>query len=233
MSDFTPITANLERIHALLPDGLILSVAEDTKTLILSDQRKRLSPLTTGFLTQKMRYFCQSLSSTQPLWRALGRPSQHKVCDLTAGFGRDSLSLAWLGAEVISVEKNPLLAEILAWNIQAFIQAYPEKTFAWQVVCADSLHWCQQSSTPASTIYYADPFFPHNSKQLPQNPMQWLQHISHENQDTADDFLIQARSKTQRLVIKIPKGPYPLSRPCQFMVKQKSSCYCIFMQTAI
>lgn len=50
-----------------------------------------------------------------PLARAINTKLNHKILDATAGFGRDTYTLAALGKTIYAIEQHPVVALVLEW----------------------------------------------------------------------------------------------------------------------
>lgn len=216
-----------------LPTHLILNIHCDNHGLTLQDLGPNaLNDFRLSFLDKTHTYLAQTLSKKQPLWRALQvqKPIQPIVVDCTSGFGTDSFSLNHLGAQVISIERNPIIAKILSVTV-ALLQIHtPNKDNSWQVHHIDAEHWLENPSVDFSHIYM-DPFFLKKGYAKPKNPMQWLQKITQEDQPNPDNLFAKAReSRAQSIIVKRAKAANFIAKckPDRGSLFQKSSrfdCY--------
>ncbi|WP_019671748.1 class I SAM-dependent methyltransferase [Psychrobacter lutiphocae] len=158
--------------------------AEYKQPMLMFDAKGQLS-----LLTGQM--------SVAPAWHSLqrrvvsaGRKSElllqacklnegQRVLDATAGFGHDSLILASTGAQVVMLERNPIMALLLLYEQQSMaIEPNWKKLMQrLEIYCADAVDYMQQLSqasiatslstpTSLSTVFdvvYLDPMFPDNS----------------------------------------------------------------------
>ena len=192
----------------------------------LVDPHKKLSPLFISFISPQSEQFARSISKNQPLLRALGKahPARASILDATAGWGTDSFIILQGGYRVISVEAHPLVAAILEYSTNLYQIKHP--LTQWRVIHAYSDKWLQQARPMLSAIYL-DPFFTSKRSALPQNRMQWLQHLS--PQPYQNTLLKQALTHSCRVVVKRERHAHFLEhvRP-HHQIWQKSSrfdCY--------
>jgi 16S rRNA (guanine1516-N2)-methyltransferase len=97
---------------ASLPPGLRLVRAHGRLELHPDDS----GPVCADFAAPGLRRrLLRAGPRSEPLVRAAGlrRGSACRVLDATAGLGRDAFLLAWLGAEVLAVERQPVIAALL------------------------------------------------------------------------------------------------------------------------
>ncbi len=105
----TPVVGSPDPRHALM------IARRDGALEIAWTGRGKPGPLRVDFLTGPMARRWRTASRTQPLARSLGiHRALPRVLDATAGLGRDALTLAVLGCQVIAVERHPILAALLA-----------------------------------------------------------------------------------------------------------------------
>ncbi|HDZ56127.1 MAG TPA: SAM-dependent methyltransferase [Pseudomonas xinjiangensis] len=89
------------------------------------------------------------------------------VLDATAGLGRDAFVLAALGCEVTMLERQPVIAALLADGLERAIQAGGEVAgiaLRMRLMQADSIQAMRDWSLPAPQVIHLDPMFPHREK---------------------------------------------------------------------
>lgn len=154
----------------------------------------------------------------QDIAKAVGVSSAYKptVLDATAGLGRDAFVLASLGCEVVSFERNPVVAALLADGLERAQQ--DAETFA--ITSRIQLHFGsshQQLAAVAAAkqpdIIYLDPMFAHDSKQTAQVKKEMYAFQKLVGQDTdADDLLALALAHARcRVVVKRARKASPLA----------------------
>lgn len=216
-----------------LSTHLMLNIHCDNYGLTLQDLGPNaLNDFRLSFLDKTHTYLAQTLSKKQPLWRALQlqKPMQPIVVDCTSGFGTDSFSLNHLGAQVISLERNPIIAKILSVTVALLQTQTSDKIHSWQVHHIDAEQWLANPSADFSHIYM-DPFFLKKGFAKPKNPMQWLQKITQEDQPDPEILFTKARkSRAQSIIVKRAKVASFIAKckPDRGSLFQKSSrfdCY--------
>lgn len=144
----------------------------------------------------------------QPLARAAGlhlKP-EARVLDATGGLGRDAFTLAALGAQVLLVERQPLVVDLLRdAQRRARESADPALVAAadrLRIVGSDALDvGADQGPFDAA---YLDPMYPDDGKRaLPQKEMQLLRELAGDDLDAAA-LLAHARQLAPRVAVKRP-----------------------------
>ncbi|NQZ02666.1 MAG: class I SAM-dependent methyltransferase [Bdellovibrionales bacterium] len=191
----------------------------DNDQLCLSHiEEKKLKPLALDFVSARSLHKMRSLQrSKQPLIKALGRPEQGRVYDLTAGFGGDLLLMLSAGFHVTAVESNPLVYLLLsdAVNRLKFAAESEAETIGFpkrvtdaisklQVVHADSVTLVEAGMNRATGAVYLDPMFEaKKGGRLSQGPMQWMQRLVSHSEEGVESLVRAALStKGFRVVIK-------------------------------
>lgn len=140
-----------------------------------------------------------------------------RVLDATAGLGRDSAVLAGFGFSVTLLERDPIVAALLADGLARAAQSDDARLNA--IVSAMRLH-CVDASTylnalPAvdcPDVIYLDPMFPPSEKSaLVKKEMRLFQQLFHsaDSNSAMEDYsalLVAARSRARlRVVVKRPR----------------------------
>lgn len=140
-----------------------------------------------------------------------------KIIDATAGLGHDSLLMASLGAEVILLERHPILFALLeSAKKQAERHDFLGKiTQRITVIHQDSAQYLTEIAQDQADVVYLDPMFPardHNQKSEKKQAqvkkqMQLLHLLLPEDgeMDLGDALLDLAKSKVKRVIVKRPK----------------------------
>jgi 16S rRNA (guanine1516-N2)-methyltransferase len=137
------------------------------------------------------------------LLRALGGSKARgwTVVDMTAGLGGDAFIMASYGLQVTMLERNPILAALLADGLARHHAAYPGL----------SLRLSHQDSRThdfeSPDIIYLDPMYPAGTKSaLNKLSLRVLRDLAGDDVD-AEELLPLARSHaTRRVVVKRPKN---------------------------
>jgi 16S rRNA (guanine1516-N2)-methyltransferase len=137
------------------------------------------------------------------------------ILDTTAGWGKDAAILASFGATVLMLERQPVMALMLADALQRQAMTM-SNALDLSVRAVDALTYLT-SLTPADypDVIYIDPMHPKRQKSaLVKKELQLLQRLIGVDSD-AKDLLILARQRTrQKVVVKWPQGNSPLLPPC-------------------
>lgn len=179
------------------------------------DNSKR-KPLKVDFIAGNFaRRIKTSLGLNEPLARALDLHPGNRIIDATAGFGRESMLIAQLGAEVILIEQSPIMAALLKDGIRRAIQdeTLSQTVSKLQLIEGDALQYiptlCKDIQIDA---IYLDPMFPERTKSAAvKKEMQFLHHIV-KHQEEQDTLLLMCalKANTRRVVVKRPKKASPL-----------------------
>ena len=175
----------------------------------------------------------------QDIARAVGLSKQGfkpTVLDLTAGLGQDAFVLASLGAQVIMVERHPivyaLLADGLARARAATEDEQLQSVLARMQLCNDdaSNYLRQPGETDTPDIIYIDPMFPPREKSAKvKKEMQLFHQLVGENAD-ADALLLLALERARyRVVVKRPShAPFLGESEPGYSLKGKSTRFDIY-----
>ena len=187
-----------------------------------------------GLLVSEARFGLELPGFAKPLWidaasveirrraaagrglhliRACGeRVSQLRVLDATAGLGRDGFTLAWSGAEVVLMERNPLLALLLEDALVALTCAPVQPSGRLSLQFGDARELLVQTYRDHDVIYL-DPMFGADAAGLPQRALQMLAALD-EGQDASNDgdALLAAALELRpaRIVVKRGRRQPPL-----------------------
>lgn len=176
-------------------------------------QVKGFSPLYADFkrsIWQKRR----DAGKQQGLVRACKPKPGLKIIDATAGWGRDAAILASFGAEIILLERNPIMAALLQ-DALARQDEQSKKNLQLTVVGMDALQYLEQlESAEFPHIIYLDPMHPARHKSaLVKKELQILQQLIGSDED-ALALLTLARTKVKdKVVVKWPQSLAPLLPP--------------------
>lgn len=130
-----------------------------------------------------------------------------RFIDATAGWGRDAALLASFGAEVLMLEKNPIVAALLA---DALLQQDAESKTKLQlsllpVNACDYLENLKPSDYP--DIIYIDPMHPERSKSaLVKKDMQVLQTLVGSQKDALELIQVAISRVKDKVVVKWPEN---------------------------
>ncbi|KTD31894.1 MULTISPECIES: class I SAM-dependent methyltransferase [Legionella] len=137
-----------------------------------------------------------------------------KVIDLTAGWGRDAAVLASFGAEVLMLERNPVMAVLLRDALERQDEHSKEvlKLKLCHVDALDYLRHLEEKDHP--DVIYIDPMHPQRNKSaLVKKDMQALQQLIGADSDVLELLEFAVTKVLKRVVIKWPQHLPPLLKP--------------------
>lgn len=162
-------------------------------------------PLFVDFTEQWREFQKQKISpKTDLLARACSASPGKKIFDLTMGLGADSLKLVYFGAEVMAIEKQPLVFELVRDAVYRFrSEQLVDTPISFDPHFGDALVRAREYAA-AFDVFYVDPMFQvPNRTALPKKKMQFLNEIIGENSD--EEFLPTVRfllDHKKRVVVK-------------------------------
>jgi len=153
-------------------------------------------------------YKAQKLSPHKELLaRAVNLDDHKKICDLTMGLAQDAGKLAYWGAEVTAVERDPVVAALVKNALERAKNVEKLKTFT--IHFGEMRDFLAQPQTVDA--YYLDPMFSHKRSALPKKEMQYLADLVEAPDDEEYRAPMELIRKTgRRLVVKRPKLAGPL-----------------------
>lgn len=144
------------------------------------------------------------------------RPS---VLDATAGLGRDAFVLAALGCEVTLIERQPVIAALLADGLQRARQAggeVAEIAARMQLLTGDAIELMADWSGPVPQVIHLDPMFPHRDKSaLVKKEMRLFRPLAGDDLDAPALLAAALQLASHRVAVKRPRkapaidGPTP------------------------
>ena len=167
------------------------------------------------------------LDRNHPLLRASKVYPGMRVIDATAGWGQDAALLAQAGAEVLMLERQAMMAALLADGLerhgaraQRFSMASQElKPLALSLLWTDARSYLEGLS-PASypDLIYIDPMHPLRQKSaLVKKDMQALQALIGADDGVEELILMAIQRVKMRVVVKWPNRLAPLIPPQQIL----------------
>lgn len=180
----------------------------------------------------------QTSGKDQGLAKAVGIKQNHlpTVLDATAGFARDSFTLASLGCQVTLLERSPVLAAILEDAIE---RASYDHQIA-NIIARMDLHTIDAQAylgeintnkTPAPDVIYLDPMFPERKKKAQvKKEMQILHQLLGSDDQLPYPLELALNVAKQRVVVKRPKQAEDLNnQEPSFRIVGKASRYDIYL----
>ncbi|HAT8179437.1 TPA: SAM-dependent methyltransferase [Legionella pneumophila] len=150
----------------------------------------------------------------QGLIRACKPTKGVKILDATAGWGKDAAILASFGADVVMLERNPVMAALLTDALSHRKESDIQK-MCLSLIERDAisfLHSLQEKDYP--DIIYIDPMHPERSKSaLVKKEMQVLQQLIGVDNDATKLIKLSLSRAKLRVVVKWPQKVKPLMLP--------------------
>ncbi len=211
--------------------------------LVLTAQRLELLPthqnapgaIYADFLSPAMQHRHQHGGGRQQLLaRAVGlhKKKNLTICDISAGLGRDAFVLASLGAQVVMIERSPIVGALLQDGWQRARQVAWIGALSWDFLQQDSQTYLQSLPTDQRPqVIYFDPMFPERKKSaLVKKEMRILREIVGEDADAPALLELALKVAQQRVVVKRPRisSPIPGIAP-SFNLTGQSSRFDIYL----
>lgn len=128
-----------------------------------------------------------------------GRP---KVLDVTAGLGRDALTLASIGCQVTMIERSSVMAALLKDALARLPEEGRGKHL--QLIEADAIQWLQSQAQPKEyDVIYIDPMHPEREKTaLVKKEMRIVRSLVGADSDSASLLEMGLQMARKRVVVK-------------------------------
>lgn len=202
---------------------------------LISTHDKNLGPIYVDFLSDASLYRYQHGGGRQQLLaRAVGlhKKKNLRVCDISAGLGRDAFVLATLGAQMTLIERSPIIAALLIDGWQRAQTTDWVRNLSWQFIQDDSHEYLQNLTTQElPQVIYFDPMFPDRKKSaLVKKEMRILREVVGDDVDAAELLSIALQTATERVVVKRPRLAEPIAGfSPSFSLEGQSSRFDIYL----
>lgn len=158
------------------------------------------------------------------------RPS---VLDATAGLGRDAFVLAALGCQVIMIERQPVIAALLADGLERARLAGGETADIvgrMRLVQADAIVTMADWNEPIPQVVHLDPMFPHRDKSaLVKKEMRVFRPLAGDDLDAPALLAAALALASHRVAVKRPrKAPAIVGQKPSAELSGQSSRYDIY-----
>jgi 16S rRNA (guanine1516-N2)-methyltransferase len=153
---------------------------------------------------------------TQGLVRACKPQKGLRILDATAGWGNDAAILASFGADVLMIERQPVIAALLEDGLRR-MRLEPSAALALSLVKQDTKEYLKQL-TPEDypDVIYIDPMHPVRKKSaLVKKEMQVLQQAIGADDDASDLLALALTRVRHKVVVKWPQRLACLGKPNQ------------------
>ncbi|WP_133130298.1 class I SAM-dependent methyltransferase [Legionella yabuuchiae] len=158
----------------------------------------------------------------QGLIQACKPDSGVTILDVTAGWGRDAAILAGFGANVIMIERNPIMAALLKDGLKRLDESSSLKPLL-SLHHEDAKSYLTALSEPDyPEVIYMDPMHPTRQKSaLVKKEMQLLQQLLGADEDALELLESSLKRAKNRVVVKWPQRQPPL-KPSQISYPGKT-----------
>lgn len=155
------------------------------------------------------------------------------VLDATAGLGRDAFVLAALGCEVTLIERQPVIAALLADGLQRALAAggeVAEIAARMQLIHTDAIAAMHGWRGPIPQVIHLDPMFPHRDKSaLVKKEMRLFRPLAGDDLDAPALLAAALQLASHRVAVKRPrKAPAIEGAPPSAQLTGQSSRYDIY-----
>lgn len=147
----------------------------------------------------------------QGIVRACKPAAGLRILDTTAGWGRDAAVLASLGAEVLMLERNPIMAALLA----DALARRDDTSMRLSLLNQDAKDYLQGLAPENYPhVIYIDPMHPERHKAaLVKKDLQVLQQMIGPDEDSLALLELARKRCTKKVVLKWPESLPPLQKP--------------------
>ena len=165
----------------------------------------------------------------QGLVRACKPAKGLKIIDATAGWGRDAAILASFGAEVLMLERHPVMAALLA-DALSHREELDKQQMQLSLEHTDAYAYLNNlSKEEYPDVIYIDPMHPERSKSaLVKKDMQALQQMIGADLDSLELIKLACTRVKQRVVVKWPQKIKSLL-PASLCVEGKTVRFDIYL----
>ena len=179
---------------------------------------KNFKPIFVDFVSGKNAYRrLHGGGRRQLLARAIGlKPGYNPfVIDATAGFGEDAFVMAYLGCEVVMLERSPMMGALLEDGLRRANLDPEFSQLKWSLDRTDALIYLTNllknkklegvvQSQP--DVIYLDPMFPHRERSaLVKKDMRVLRELVGDDHDAHELLKLALEIAKKRVVVKRPR----------------------------
>ncbi|MBA2650267.1 MAG: class I SAM-dependent methyltransferase [Legionella sp.] len=170
-------------------------------------------PLYADFHAQTW-YHRRTAGKKQGLVKACKPAKGLKIIDATAGWGRDAAILSSLGAQVLMLERHPVMSLLLQDALLHQSQD-DKKNLPLSCLAVDAVSYFKTlPSSQFPDVIYIDPMHPQRTKSaLVKKDMQALQQLIGADKDALELIQCALNCAQQRVVVKWPQKLRPLLAP--------------------
>lgn len=139
------------------------------------------------------------------------------ILDATAGLGRDAFVLAALGCEVTLIERQPVIAALLADGLLRAQQSggeVAEIAARMRLLTGDAIQLMECWSDPVPQVIHLDPMFPHRQKSaLVKKEMRLFRPLAGDDLDAPQLLAAALQLASHRVAVKRPRKAPAIAGP--------------------
>lgn len=140
-----------------------------------------------------------------------------RILDATAGLGRDAFVLAALGCEVTLIERQPVIAALLADGLLRAQQAGGEVAdiaARMRLLPGDAIQLMEHWTGPVPEVIHLDPMFPHRQKSaLVKKEMRLFRPLAGDDLDAPQLLAAALQLASHRVAVKRPRKAPAIAGP--------------------
>ena len=165
----------------------------------------------------------------QALVRACKPRDGMLIMDVTAGWGRDAAVLASFGASVVMLERNPVMAALLADALERQ-DLHSQRQLKLKLLHVEAINFLTAlSEKDYPELIYLDPMHPTRQKTaLVKKEFQVLQQLIGPDADVHDLLAIARQRVKHAVVMKWPVNAEPIAKPTH-VIKGKTIRFDVFI----
>lgn len=159
------------------------------------------------------------------------------VLDATAGLGKDAFVLATLGCDVTLIERQPIIAVLLADGLRRGLMDVEVAPIIqrMQLIEGNAIELMQQWQQQIPQVIYLDPMFPHRDKSaLVKKEMRLFRALAGDDLDASKLLATALALASHRVVVKRPrKAPMIEGIKPSYSLEGKTSRYDIYVKRSL
>ncbi|WP_449280240.1 class I SAM-dependent methyltransferase [Litchfieldella rifensis] len=238
-----PLAKRLGLPWVATPGAGLTLMQEDGVLVLAGDEHRYGKPLRADFVAGKAahrRRFGGGRGQLVAKACGLGKTQSPYVVDATAGLGRDAFVLASLGAEVLMIERVPVIFALLE-DALARAACDPETapiTARLRLAHGDACRGLAAMVAAAGfspQVIHLDPMFPHRTKSaLVKKEMRIFRDLAGDDDDAPRLLEAALDVATHRVAVKRPRTAPAIAGPAPaHVIEGKTSRYDLYVHRAL
>ncbi len=225
---------DLPMLNQKIPETAVMVLGKNG----LSLHHERGGEIRVDFASGKWHYRLARIQQEQ-LVKAMGRIKSKDyrktlIIDGTGGLGRDSFILAGAGFQIITFERNPVIAALLTDGLKRALAEPSIRQVAKRIhlITKNTLSaMAEIIKTKKPDIIYLDPMFARtNAKALVKKELQMIQQVVGSDSDMEELFAMALQTARKRVVVKRAKtSPWLSAYPPSYSKTAKTIRFDIYL----